>query len=60
MRRRDEKHLEPSSSSEVDIFALGVLLYFILYRTLPFYAPSAEEMLLKTRQCQVALFALKS
>ena len=40
---------------KVDLFALGILLYFMAYRTLPFYASSVEEMLQKTRRCEVGL-----
>ncbi|CAE7917069.1 mlkA, partial [Symbiodinium necroappetens] len=39
----------------VDVFALGVLSYFMLFRALPFWAGTHEEMLEKTRQCEVEI-----
>ncbi|CAE7495063.1 mlkA [Symbiodinium sp. CCMP2456] len=39
----------------VDVFALGVLSYFMIFRALPFWAGTHEEMLEKTRQCEVEI-----
>ncbi|CAJ1382251.1 unnamed protein product [Effrenium voratum] len=40
-------------NQSVDVFATGVLTYFMLYRTLPFWGESHEDMLNKTRACEV-------
>lgn len=40
------------SSLEVDVFATGVLVYFMLYRALPFWSDNHVEILRKTRECE--------
>lgn len=38
---------------KVDVFATGVLAYFMLYRALPFWSDNHEDILNKTRACEV-------
>jgi len=40
-------------NEKVDVFASGILVYFMLYRALPFWSDDHEEMLNKTRACEV-------
>lgn len=40
-------------NEKVDVFATGVLCYFMLFRTLPFWADTQEDILNKTRACEV-------
>jgi hypothetical protein len=42
--------------SQVDVFATGVLAYFMLYRALPFWSDNHEDILNKTRACEVRNF----
>ena len=42
---------------QVDVFASGILVYFMLYRALPFWSDDHEEMLSKTRACEARIAA---
>ena len=39
----------------VDVFALGVVSYFMMFRALPFWGKTQDETLEKTRCCEAEI-----
>ena len=42
----------PGYDELVDVFALGVLSYFMMFRALPFWGKTQDETLEKTELCE--------